>query len=363
MKAFVTGGTGMLGNNLVRELVGQGHEVRVLVRSEEKAERLLEGLGVEFVRGDMTNVWDFAPALDGVDVLFHTAAYFRETFAPGDHWPKLEQINVANTVGLFHEAERSGVEKIVHTSSNTTIRKREDGRVSDEGDLATPEEALGLYAKSKVIGDAAIARFVEKHAVSVVTVKPSWMIGPWDAAPTSGGQFVLDFLNRNLPVVLDSGVDVADARDVSRVLLTVAEHGEGGESYIATARYVSQAELMVMLESATGVPAPTRRVPTSLALAAAWANERIAAATGRQSSLSVNGVRALTDKKRTSAAKAEQELGSTFRPLEETMRDTVAWYLEHQPEKVKDADRVRAFMKYAARDAGTDNEPSPEKIA
>ena len=363
MKAFVTGGTGMLGNNLVRELVGQGHEVRVLVRSEEKAERLLEGLGVEFVRGDMTNVWGFAPALDGVDVLFHTAAYFRETFAPGDHWPKLEQINITNTTGLFHEAERSGVEKIVHTSSVASIRKREDGRVSDERDLASAQETPDLYGKSKVLGDAAIARFTEAHDTPVITVKPAWMIGPWDAAPTSGGQFVLDFLNRSLPVVLDSGIDVADARDVSRVLLAAAEQGEGGESYIATARHASQAELMVMLESATGVPAPTRRVPTPLALAAAWANERFAAAIGRPSSLSVNGVRSLTDKRRTSAAKAERELGATFRPLEETMRDTASWYLKNQPEKVKDADGVRAFMQHAAYDAGTDDKSFSEKVA
>ena len=363
MKAFVTGGTGMLGNNLVRELVGQGHEVRVLVRSEDKAERLLGGLGVEFVRGDMTNVWGFAPALGGVDVLFHTAAYFRETFAPGDHWPKLEQINVTNTTGLFHEAERSGVEKIVHTSSVASIRKREDGRVSDEGDLASAQETPDLYGKSKVLGDAAIARFTEAHDTPVITVKPAWMIGPWDAAPKGGGQFVLDFLNRSLPVVLDSGIEVVDARDVARVLVAAAEHGEGGESYIATAHQASQAELMAALESVTDVPATTRRVPVTLALAAAWANERVAALTGRESSLSVNGVRSLTRKMRASAAKAERELGATFRPLEETMRDAAAWYLEHQPEKVKDADRVRAFMQYAIRDTGTDDEPSPGKVA
>lgn len=348
MKAFVTGGTGMLGNNLVRELVGRGHEVRVLVRSEEKAGRLLEGLGVKFVRGDMKNFWGFAPALEGVDVLFHTAAYFRETFAPGDHWPELEQINVVNTAGLFQEAERRGVKKIVHTSSNASIRKREDGRVSDEGDLASAQETRDLYGKSKVLGDGAIARFTEAHDTPVVTVKPSWMFGPWDAAPTSGGQFVLDFLNRSLPVVLDSGIDVVDARDVAEVMLAAAERGEGGESYIATAHHASQAELMAILELTTGVPAPTRRVPTALVLAAAWANERVAALTDRKSSLSINGIRALVDKKRTSSAKAERELGAAFRPLEETMGDAAAWYLEHQPEKVKDAALTRSRMKSPA---------------
>ena len=348
MKAFVTGGTGMLGNNLVRELVGQEHEVRMLVRSEEKAERLLGDLGVEFVRGDMTDVQGFSRELEGTDVLFHTAAYFRESLSPGDHWPMLERINVANTIRLFVEAESRGVGKIVHTSSNTTIRKREDGWISDETDSASAEEALDLYAKSKILGDRAVAEFTETHATPVVTVKPSLMFGPHDAAPTGGGQFVLDFLNRRLPVVLDSGVDVTDARDVAQVMLAAAERGATGESYIAAAHHASQAEIMATLEEVTGIPAPTRQVPTALALAGAWANGRVSALTGRFSSLSVNGIRAITAKKRTSAAKAEQELGATFRPLQETMRDTAAWYLKEQPERVKNAARIRAQMSVPA---------------
>lgn len=334
----------MLGNNLARELVGRGHEVRVLVRSGEKAVRLLGDLEVEFIQGDMTDVEDFAPALDNVDVVFHTAAYFRETLSPGAHWPMLERINVANTIRLFEEAASRDVGKVIHTSSNTTIRKREDGRISDESDTAAPGETLDLYAKSKILGDEAIAEFVKIQDTPVVTIKPSLMFGPNDAAPTGGGQFVLDFLNRRLPVVLDSGIDVTDARDVARVMLAAANHSEGDKSYIAAAHYVSQYEMMSALEEVTGVPAPTRSVPTALALAVAWANGRIGALTNPTSSLSVNGIRAITEKKRTSSAKAERELGATFRPLEETMRDTAAWYLDQQPEKVKGAALIRSRM-------------------
>ena len=94
MKTFVTGATGLLGNNLVRALRAEGHSVRALVRSKEKAQRQLEGTGTELVVGDMENVPGFASALGGVDAVFHTAAYFREYYGAGDHWPKLEAINV-----------------------------------------------------------------------------------------------------------------------------------------------------------------------------------------------------------------------------------------------------------------------------
>jgi dihydroflavonol-4-reductase len=71
MKAFVTGSTGLLGNNLVRLLVEQGHQVKALARSREKADHLFADLNVTVVRGDMQDVSSFAPELEGCDVLFH----------------------------------------------------------------------------------------------------------------------------------------------------------------------------------------------------------------------------------------------------------------------------------------------------
>ena len=86
MKVFVTGATGLLGGNLVRALRAEGHSVRALVRSKEKAQRHLADTGAELVVGDMEDVPGFAGALDGAEVLFHTAAYFREYYAAGNHW-------------------------------------------------------------------------------------------------------------------------------------------------------------------------------------------------------------------------------------------------------------------------------------
>src|SRR5690349_13781331 len=87
---FVTGATGLLGGNLVRALRARGHQVRALVRSQDKARELLgePGPGLELVAGDLADVPGFARALVGCDLVFHTAAYFRE-YGAGDHWPEL----------------------------------------------------------------------------------------------------------------------------------------------------------------------------------------------------------------------------------------------------------------------------------
>src|SRR5215468_6571838 len=100
MKAFVTGSTGLLGSNLVNALVAAGYEVKALARSRAKAEKVLGHTQVEIVVGDIENIAAFAPQMAGTDVLFHTAAYVREMFAPGNHWPKLEKINIQGTLEL-----------------------------------------------------------------------------------------------------------------------------------------------------------------------------------------------------------------------------------------------------------------------
>jgi dihydroflavonol-4-reductase len=110
MQVFVTGGTGLLGNNLVRALRARGHEVKALVRSKKKADTLLAGTGAEIVVGDMREVSGFASALGGVDAVAHTAAYFREYYTPGDHGSSLEDINIKGTLGQFYSRKNTGFE-------------------------------------------------------------------------------------------------------------------------------------------------------------------------------------------------------------------------------------------------------------
>src|SRR5215470_7983464 len=115
--AFVTGATGLLGNNLVRLLIAKGVKVRALARSAEKARRQFGNLPVEIVQGDLENVSGFAHALAGADAVFHTAAYFRDSYKGGTHRNELQRINVVGTANLLQAAYAAGVRRFVHTSS------------------------------------------------------------------------------------------------------------------------------------------------------------------------------------------------------------------------------------------------------
>src|SRR5438876_11940024 len=97
MRAFVTGSTGLLGNNLARLLLRAGHEVWALARSEEKARRELGDTAARIVVGDVRKVDEFAYDLKGVEEVFHTAAYFRDSYNLGVISDAVGSVNVMYT--------------------------------------------------------------------------------------------------------------------------------------------------------------------------------------------------------------------------------------------------------------------------
>jgi dihydroflavonol-4-reductase len=327
MKAFVTGATGLLGSNLVRLLTAQGHDVKALVRSKEKAQKLLGDSGAELVIGDMEDVDGFKHELIGIDALFHTAAYFREYYGLGDHWPKLERINIHGTIQLLEAAEHLGVKKAIYVSSSTVIGETASG-ISDENAAPDGFAEINLYAKSKVLAEKAVYDFIDSHQMPVVLILPSVMFGPQDAAPTAIGGIIVNILKRNLPGIPPGGMNVVDARDVAQAMINAVERGKSGERYLLTRQYVEMSDFAKTVATIGGVPAP-RNLPYLFVLAFAWMQERMASITGREPTASVSGVRVLRKRYLISGSKAERELGTVYRPLEQTLHDEVEWFIDH----------------------------------
>jgi dihydroflavonol-4-reductase len=328
MQTFVTGGTGLLGHTLVRLLVSEGHDVKALVRSARKADRLLGDLDVETVVGDMRAVEAFEHELEGCEVLFHTAAYFREYYQPGDHWELLRAVNVNGTVDLLSAADRHGVARVVYMSSSGVVAPRSVGLPGDESTLLDPAATDNLYFRSKVLAEQAVDDFLATHDLSVIRILPGWLFGPRDAGPTASGQFVLDFLHRDLPGVFEGGGQVTDVRDVAWTTIDAVYRGVPGERYVVAGDYVRLVDIAATLAALTGIPAP-RTVPYPFVAALARLSALYDRITGRQGLLSPAGVDTLRRDDRVNSRKAVAELGATFRALEETLRDTVKWYLAH----------------------------------
>lgn len=325
--AFVTGATGLLGNNLVRRLLDEGFRVKALVRSRDKAKRQFDGLDVEIVQGDMLDVPAFATALTGVDVIFHTAAYFRDSYKGGHHWDTLYRANVDGTRALLEQAWQAGVRRFVHTSSIAVLHG-ERGQIVDETMLRDERDADDYY-RSKILSDRVVLSFLENHPdFWAAMVLPGWMHGPGDIGPTQAAQLYLDVARNRLPGVPPGSVAVVDARDVAQALIQAHRQGRRGERYLAAGRHMTMAELIPLIAQAAGVAPPARRLPLYLLRVIAAANEVIARLTGRPVLLSwatVENIVTENERSRFDPAKSQRELGLSFRPVPDTLRDVVAW--------------------------------------
>ena len=326
--ALVTGATGLLGSNLVRELAKKGVTVRALVRSKEKAEKQFGSLGLEIVAGDINDPKTFVDRLPGVDLVFHTAAYFRDNYKGGKHWDQLYTTNVVGTANLLQACYRAGIRRFVHISSTATLRGR-PGEVADETMLRLESEADD-YQRSKILSDQEVFKFLGSHPdFWTAFVLPGWMHGPGDSGPTGAGQTVLDFLKRKLPGIPPGSFSVVDVRDVADVAIRAAESGKRGDRYLAAGRAVTMENLFNELERASGIRAPRNKVPMAALYLLGAIGELRARITHQPALISWATVQLLikeAGRHHYDHQKSERELGIRFREVQETLRDAIGWF-------------------------------------
>jgi dihydroflavonol-4-reductase len=318
----VTGATGHVGNVLVRELLRRGERVRAAVPLHEPLEALA-GLGLEVavadVRDPQSLFWAFADA----DTVFHLAGII--SIATGER-RLLEEVNVKGTRNVVEACLQAGVRRLVYTSSVHALEEPPSGTPVRETAEFRPEALDGDYARSKARASTEVLVGV-RRGLDAVMVFPSGIIGPYDFRQSEMGQLFVDFARGRLKAYVDGAYDFVDVRDVVVGLLQAAEKGRRGEGYILSGQRISVRGLLDLLERVTGVKARARRVPIGLArlaalLAPAWC--RIRRARPRFTSYSLRVLRSNCQMDRT---KAERELGYAARPLVETVRSTIEWFV------------------------------------
>ena len=326
--AFVTGATGLLGNNLVRALLKEDIQVTALVRSLDKAKKQFGNLPIHFVQGDILEPKTYQSHLSGCDSLFHTAAFFRDSHKGGKHWQDLYDTNITGTKNLLQAAYNAGIRRIVHTSS-IAVLTGQPNQLIDETMSRSPDTKIEYY-RSKILSDQVVRDFLNKHSdVFVTFVLPGSMYGPGDMGPTSTGQMILNYMRQKLPGIIKASYSIVDARDVADIHIRAMKYGRKGERYLAAGRYMTMQELMNTLEAVTGIPAPKRQIPQPLLRAFASWNEFYHRVTGKPVLVSRELVHLFAEEyQRThfDPTKMEKELGGHFRAVDETMTDTIKWY-------------------------------------
>ena len=323
MNIFITGATGFIGKQLTKKLVENNFNVTALVRNKYKAKKLIE-LGVKIHQGDITDTKSIEGMLDGCDTLFHLANISRWWLRDKN---KYIDVNVKGTKNLLSEASKSGVSKVVFTSSVAAIRQPH-GILSTE-DLEHCGNFESLYGRSKYLAEQEVLEFGKNSTLDVVVLNPGVVIGPGDFK--TFGKILIEFLNRRLKFRAfdQSFVPVVYIDDVVDAHIIAAEKAKPGEKYILVSENIRIIDLYKMIKKITGDPIPPFQIPPFIIKTMAHFSELKAAIKGTSPKIAVDAVNAMQKGASASNKKAIRELGINFMPIKQALEKTNDWYKQN----------------------------------
>jgi dihydroflavonol-4-reductase len=325
MRVFLTGATGFVGSHVAVALAAAGVDLRLLTRKTSRVEHLTT-LNAELVTGDLCQPESLRTALTGCDALIHVAADYRLWVRDPD---AMYAANVDGTRTLLRLARETGVGRVVYTSSVATMGFRSDGTIVDEDTPVSLKDMIGHYKRSKFLAEqeAIAAAHGGQH---VIILNPTTPIGANDAKPTPTGRIVVDFLKRNFPAYVDTGLNFVNVEDIAAMHVRALEQGISGERYILGGENLTLKQFLDRMATMTGLPSPTMQVPNSVAMTFAFFDEWITGRIrGQEPRATVEAVRMGKKKMFASSAKAARDLGYQARGIDTALQAAIHWFRAH----------------------------------
>lgn len=319
-RVFLTGGSGFVGGALVRRLARDAREIVALARGDESA-RQLASLGCEVVRGDVSDLGMLESSMQGCEIVFHVAGV--NAFCLRDPSP-LWRVNVDGSVNVIEAAARSGVKRVVYTSSAATVGE-EQGTVGRED---SPHRGwfLSDYERSKYDAERAVLERAARGGPEVVSVNPSSVQGPGRTGGT--GKVLIGFLRGSLRAFVDTRMSLVDIDDCVEAHLLAALKGRPGERYIVNGATLRAAEALEIVGRLTGIDRRPRMLPGALATSVGTLVGYAFRLRRRDAPVCREMVVTLLQGHHYDGSRAERELGVGYTPVEETLRRTIAWLAE-----------------------------------
>jgi dihydroflavonol-4-reductase len=313
----VTGATGFIGGHVAQALLERGYRVRVTFRDRERLGRL-RGMAVEGAAADILDREAMSRAADGARVLFHVAGYVGSRDRD-----RAWKVNALAPRIAVEAAAAAGVPRVVLTSTSASVGAASDGRPVEERQLYRIGGHDLTYCNTKHEGEAEALAAGMRLGVEVVVLNPSYVLGVPVADEQPGEtstRAIGNYLCGRLPGFFDGTLSAVDVRDVATGHVLAAERGRAGERYLLGGHNLTWRELYGQVAELSGAHFPLMVFPAELGLLA-----RALDAVGIKA-YNKEGPALMTLDWRCSSQLAQRELGYTVRPLEETLRETIAWY-------------------------------------
>jgi dihydroflavonol-4-reductase len=321
MKTLVLGATGFIGGHIAQAALDAGWPVRGL-RRDSGSNGHLGGAPIDWRTGDLNDAASLQAAMQGVDLVFHAAAYYPKSqprLSVAEHVAR-GQAEIDTVLAALRAA---GVPRLVFTSTLTTLDLPPAGRLADERDVYQPGDyAQSAYFEVKIAMENAVLA-ANGSDLEVVVTNPTAVFGPGDVHITLGSLLMAaakGYAFFWLPVT----TNVVDVRDVASVHFAAAQRGRPGERYILGGHNLSVREALTIANRVAGRRPPWLRLPLWPLEALANLGEALPFLP-----LPANHLRSLKRMQAYNTAKAESELDLRARPFDATVWDALDWFRQH----------------------------------
>jgi dihydroflavonol-4-reductase len=318
VKLLITGGSGFLGAHLVPRLVAAGHEVRIIGRSKPAGPAFDKA---EYVPGDLKNREAVRRALQGVEAVYHLAGLV--SFQDKDA-RRMYELHVDATRELLQDVREAGVQRVILASTSGTIAVSKEERVgTEDDDYPIPVVGRWPYYLSKIYEEKLALEYCRKHAIPLVVLNPSLLMGPGDERLSSTWT-VMKFLQGELPAMPGGGMCLVDVRDAAEAFAHALTRGEVYGRHLMGVN-LHMDDFFHRLERLSGVRAPRLKLPSRANVLGAKLLEQVAKWRGTTPTLDPQEVDVGEHFFWVDASKAERELGFQARDVHETLHDTVQY--------------------------------------
>ena len=319
--ALVTGSSGHVGSNFIRELSKQGFTIRCIDFDGDY--RAYEGFEVEVIKGDITDKESLEPIFKNVDIVFHTAALIN---LDRRYKKQIRLVNVAGTKNVCEAALQAGVKKLIHFSSvDAFYRFPIEEPLLESRKLIDDPNAVP-YDLSKADGQKVVLQFCEK-GLDASIIHPTSIVGPNDFKPGLPMQEMVNLANGKRKLLPNWGYNFVDVRDLCLTAIAAVELGRTGQNYIVGGEYHMYSYIAELMEQQLGRTVLLSTIPdfvSYLGLPYEYIKSLI---TGKPRVLTIDTLHTgKSGNKVVPSTLAREELGHNPRPLKESIYDMVSFF-------------------------------------
>jgi dihydroflavonol-4-reductase len=320
MKVFLTGGTGFIGGEVVRQLRERGDEVVCLVRNPAKATKLNDA-GCQLVSGDLSDESAIRNGMQGCDAVIHAAAVY-EVGIPAKQRPAMRDANVGGTERVMKAALEAKVPGIVYVST-VGIFGNTHKEIVDET-YENPETSFtSYYEETKLAAHKLVQRMIDEQELPAIIVQPGGVYGPGDTSQVA--DLLEQFFAGKLPLMPfpELGICMSHVEDIAGGILLALDKGKSGETYVISGPVTTMREAIETVAKVSGRKAPRRDLPTGLMKAMIPLGPLVGKVMGQPPNLRELISSADNVTFWASYDKAQRELGYSPRGMEEGLRQTL----------------------------------------